>query len=170
MSLGEAETGGDQGGMMDDCARRRPTANAAPPHVATEHSMNAGLPRLPRTAAWLRARQYELADRLERLNRDVQRTHDPLVQDFSDQAVQRYRLHAITECELDRIDAALARIAAGSYGRCERCGERIDPACLEVLPQSVMCKSCKSARTDAGSADAKRTTSSSTIRRVHQRA
>jgi RNA polymerase-binding transcription factor DksA len=101
--------------------------------------MNAGLPR---TAAWLCARQYELADSLERLNRDVQRTHDP--QDFSDQALQHYRLHAITEYELDRIDAALARIAAGSYGRCERCAEPIDPVRLEVRPQSALCRSCES--------------------------
>jgi RNA polymerase-binding transcription factor DksA len=109
--------------------------------------MNASLPR---TAAWLRTRQYELADRLQRLNRDMQRVNDPLVQDSPDQAAQRQndevidQLRAATESELDRIEAALTRIAAGSYGRCERCAELIDVARLEALPESALCKSCAS--------------------------
>ncbi len=102
----------------------------------------------PRTVVWLRTRQYELAERLDRLSRDMQRANDPLVQYFPDQAAQRQndeviaRLRAITECDLRRVEAALGRLAAGSYGRCERCGEPIDPARLEALPESPVCTSC----------------------------
>jgi DnaK suppressor protein len=102
----------------------------------------------PRAAARLCARQRELADRLGRLNRDVQRVNDPLVQDFPDQALQRQndevidRLRAVTEWELDQIDSALAQIASGNYGRCERCSDSIEPARLEVIPHALLCGPC----------------------------
>ena len=47
--------------------------------------------------------------------------------------------------ELREIDAALARIEAGSYGRCERCGGTIDPERLEALPFATSCIGCASA-------------------------
>ena len=37
------------------------------------------------------------------------------------------------------IDAALARIDAGTYGRCERCGNPIDEERLEALPWATLC-------------------------------
>lgn len=106
--------------------------------------MNTQLP----TASWLCTRLGELAERLARLDRDARRADQPLVQDFADQAIQREndevidRLRAVTELELDNIDAALARIAAGAYGQCERCSEPIDAARLNALPQSVLCIHC----------------------------
>jgi RNA polymerase-binding transcription factor DksA len=36
--------------------------------------------------------------------------------------------------ELSEVDAALQRIDAGTYGRCKRCGQPIDPARLDALP------------------------------------
>lgn len=44
--------------------------------------------------------------------------------------------------EIIRIDAALARLAAGNYGRCAECDEPIDPARLEAMPDAVLCLSC----------------------------
>lgn len=41
------------------------------------------------------------------------------------------------------IDAALARIDAGTYGLCEACGKPIPEARLEVLPEATLCVSCK---------------------------
>jgi RNA polymerase-binding transcription factor DksA len=38
---------------------------------------------------------------------------------------------------------ALERLAAGSYGICERCGERIPLARLRALPETRVCVSCK---------------------------
>ncbi|HSD73525.1 MAG TPA: TraR/DksA family transcriptional regulator [Steroidobacteraceae bacterium] len=102
----------------------------------------------PRAAVRLCARQRVLAERLGRLNRDVRRTNDPLVQDFADQAVQRQndevidRLRVVIEWELDQIDGALARIAAGDYGYCERCDGLITPARLEIMPQTALCEVC----------------------------
>jgi RNA polymerase-binding protein DksA len=44
---------------------------------------------------------------------------------------------------LASIDAALARIDAGTYGRCERCGEAIAEERLEALPYATRCIECK---------------------------
>lgn len=49
--------------------------------------------------------------------------------------------------QLDDIDTALARIEAGSYGVCERCGQEIGEDRLEFRPASVLCVSCKSKKT-----------------------
>lgn len=45
--------------------------------------------------------------------------------------------------QLDDIDAALAHIEAGTYGKCARCGEDIGEDRLEFRPASILCVSCK---------------------------
>jgi RNA polymerase-binding transcription factor len=44
---------------------------------------------------------------------------------------------------LESIDAALARIDAGTYGNCERCGRPIAADRLEALPWATKCIECK---------------------------
>ncbi|WP_299844411.1 TraR/DksA family transcriptional regulator [uncultured Roseovarius sp.] len=44
--------------------------------------------------------------------------------------------------ELRRVDAALTRVADGTYGDCQQCGEQISAARLELLPDTPFCKSC----------------------------
>lgn len=43
---------------------------------------------------------------------------------------------------LNKVDHALARVSAGTYGTCESCGEAIPVARLEVLPYATMCVNC----------------------------
>ncbi len=38
-----------------------------------------------------------------------------------------------------QIDNALARVDAGTYGRCEVCGKEIEPDRLRVLPYATLC-------------------------------
>lgn len=45
---------------------------------------------------------------------------------------------------LERIEAALDRMAQGNYGFCEECGVRIPKARLEVLPDTPYCVKCAS--------------------------
>lgn len=47
------------------------------------------------------------------------------------------------ERKVESIDAALRAIAKGQYGICERCGEQIDPARLEVRPDATLCLDCQ---------------------------
>ena len=46
---------------------------------------------------------------------------------------------------LRRISAALERIEAGHYGRCENCDELISDARLEVDPTAIYCITCAGA-------------------------
>jgi DnaK suppressor protein len=48
--------------------------------------------------------------------------------------------------QLEGVDRALAKIAAGTYGICDSCGREIAPARLEARPASVLCVECKSRR------------------------
>jgi DnaK suppressor protein len=60
--------------------------------------------------------------------------------------VERDRLVVVAseaQARVVEIDAALARVEAGTYGRCEACGKAIPEARLEVLPEATLCVSCK---------------------------
>ena len=46
--------------------------------------------------------------------------------------------------DLAEIEAALNKIKKGTYGICERGGEKIDEARLAVKPQAVYCLKCES--------------------------
>ncbi len=48
--------------------------------------------------------------------------------------------------EIQRIDAALARIDQGEYGECIDCGEAIDPRRLAADPAAALCLACAEAR------------------------
>ena len=42
----------------------------------------------------------------------------------------------------DEVDAALGRVAAGTYGTCEACGKEVIPERLEALPYTRFCTPC----------------------------
>ena len=50
---------------------------------------------------------------------------------------------------LQKIDFALARLAAGTYEQCDKCGENIPLARLEAKPSVSLCLSCQEKK-DAG--------------------
>lgn len=45
----------------------------------------------------------------------------------------------VHEVALDAVDAAIARIEAGEYGRCTRCGERLADERLDADPTALDC-------------------------------
>jgi DnaK suppressor protein len=47
------------------------------------------------------------------------------------------------EHKLASIDYALRQAQNGAYGICEGCGEPIDPARLEAVPETTLCLKCK---------------------------
>ena len=62
-------------------------------------------------------------------------------------AVDRERdlaLSAQALAAVDEIDAAILRIAAGTYGACERCHQPIPKPRLKALPYARLCVACKS--------------------------
>lgn len=46
--------------------------------------------------------------------------------------------------EAERIQAALRRIAEGSYGVCTRCGEPVGEMRLKAVPHAALCINCAS--------------------------
>jgi DnaK suppressor protein len=46
---------------------------------------------------------------------------------------------------LAQVDAAIARLEGGTYGRCIRCGRDIPPGRLEALPWAAHCIDCQTA-------------------------
>lgn len=46
------------------------------------------------------------------------------------------------ELQLALVDAALGRLAAGTFGRCVECGKPVAPERLEALPWAERCIGC----------------------------
>ena len=57
---------------------------------------------------------------------------------------KRLALENRIRIELVKIEHALHKIEEGTYGYCDSCGQAIDPARLEALPQATLCLNCKS--------------------------
>jgi len=52
--------------------------------------------------------------------------------------------------QMAEVEHALDKLAKGSFGRCENCGQVIDPARMEILPYAKYCVICKAKLTRAG--------------------
>ena len=110
------------------------------------------------TSAAVRARlladRHTATARLSRLHSDfggiVEASKDSNADDEHDPegatiAFERSQVDALarqTEQHLAELDAALARVADGSYGSCERCGGQIPEGRLEARPVARTCVPC----------------------------
>ncbi|HHJ35314.1 MAG TPA: TraR/DksA family transcriptional regulator [Gammaproteobacteria bacterium] len=103
---------------------------------------------IQQTIDQLQLLRSELSHRIEAIETDVHHREEPVEKDFAEQVTQRENddvLSAIDEEAQQTvflIDAALARIEDGSYGRCASCGEKIPAARLAALPYATTCVSC----------------------------
>ena len=68
--------------------------------------------------------------------------HDPEGQTIAYDRAQVAALLAAARHDLAEIDAAQARVAAGTYGVCARCGRPIAPERLEARPAARTCVTC----------------------------
>lgn len=50
---------------------------------------------------------------------------------------------------LAAVERALRKFEDGTYGLCDICGQQIDPARMEALPQATICMACKAQAKDA---------------------
>lgn len=89
----------------------------------------------------------DLADRLDRLRVDLTRdgsagrtTTELALEQQDDEVLDR--MATSTVADLNHVNAALARIAAGTFGICERCGEVIEEQRLSALPFTTYCIKC----------------------------
>ena len=90
-----------------------------------------------------------LAQRLDRVERHIHRRDAPLSAGFNEQSVERqnddvvFALDDTLSVELSAVEAALARVESGTFGRCVTCGEGIETARLDALPFADSCVACK---------------------------
>jgi DnaK suppressor protein len=112
----------------------------------------------PDVSARLDAEREEAVDRIAALERQVgwlaeQQAHDTHDDEHDPEgvtiAVQRAQLLGLlarARRDLAGMDRAAARLAAGAYGRCLRCGRDIGEARLEALPAAETCIACAESR------------------------
>ena len=96
-----------------------------------------------RTSARLRALTGDHAGMVE-ASRDsnADDEHDP---EGATIAFERSQVEALVRqarAHLVEVDAALARLEAGTYGTCERCGQPVAPARLQARPVARTCVGC----------------------------
>lgn len=95
--------------------------------------------------AELEARQADLLGRLGVIKTELDSHQD---RDWEELATQREGDEVLegmgleAQTELRAIAAALKRVAANEYGTCQRCGNDISEARLDVLPYTPFCKEC----------------------------
>lgn len=93
----------------------------------------------------LEGRLAALQSRLASIKKDVTREHSG---DSAEQAQERENDEVVdaigneTAQSIRSVTAALERIANGSYGICENCGEKIGQARLEIVPEATRCVDC----------------------------
>ncbi|MCP1336916.1 TraR/DksA family transcriptional regulator [Futiania mangrovi] len=93
----------------------------------------------------LRARLEELSARLTGIEHDLD---EPGSADFEEQATEREGDEVLEDLgnaglkEIRMIEAALDRVAKGTFGVCASCGDEIAPARLEAVPHAPLCSDC----------------------------
>ncbi len=103
----------------------------------------------------LNGEQGELLRQLQDLGarHDADGIEDPLLEagfaDAGQATAERVNLLTMVKSlrgTLREVEAALERMDAGSYGRCQKCGQPIAEERLEALPAARLCIACKRAR------------------------
>lgn len=113
--------------------------------IAAAGSQEVGVERFQAVKDGLLERRRGLLRRVTAVQHDLRRRHDD---DSAERASELEndevleQLDEDTSREIADIDAALARIREGSYGRCTACGEEISAQRLEVLPFARTCIDC----------------------------
>ena len=97
----------------------------------------------------LERQKKEILEGAERVVQSSVETGGQLFPDPSDLASREelqgfsYRLKEREKKLLRKIDEALERIEAGSFGMCERCGEPIEEKRMMARPVTTFCIDCK---------------------------
>jgi len=92
--------------------------------------------------ATLMARFDEIVDAADGVATDDE--HDPEGHTIAWERQQASALAEDARSTLVEVDAALARLDAGTYGRCASCGGAIGAARLDALPATPTCIDCAS--------------------------
>jgi RNA polymerase-binding protein DksA len=134
---------------------------AAPPKLPEKKANRA---TIPVEDAWTRAELNAVRKELEEQARDLRGEIDDAEEvqatlkrdassegsgDEADAGTKTFeREHEMSLANNSRdlllqVERALARLDAGTYGRCENCGDPIPKARLQAFPRATLCVACK---------------------------
>ena len=137
-------------------ARPAPVREEAAARAATAATVTSAVETPPGLAERLHEQYIELQARLARLEGEAM--------EFDEDSRPRYSNHPADEAaalldrtgrdavarvlmdDMQQVERALERLAAGSYGLCDDCGQPIPPKRLEARPTATLCVSCQSKR------------------------
>ena len=94
----------------------------------------------------LEAERQQTVEKIERLQAELRSLAEPTADEADVDAFEREKTWALIQSlrfKLESIEHALHAARSGRYGICEGCGERIDPARLEIIPQATLCLKCQ---------------------------
>lgn len=94
----------------------------------------------------LRQERQDTEDRIANLREDLLRLGEPSADENDIDAYEREKIFALIqslERKIDSLERAIQFAEKGVYGLCENCGDRIDPARLEILPHATLCLKCQ---------------------------
>jgi len=97
------------------------------------------IPRLERT-------RQEVLHEMENLRADLHNMAEPSADEADVDAYEREKTWALLQRlqqKQESLDRAIKSVQNGTYGICEGCGQRIDPARLDILPEATLCLNCK---------------------------
>jgi DnaK suppressor protein len=146
-------------------SKRAPKASASAKHAAApKRSAAAALPVRKGERPWSNAEVAELRAELESeiagLRDEIAKAESDIADRLTDSVIdagddpadagaktfQREHDLALTHNARELLaqnERALARVAAGTYGVCESCGEPIGKARLQAYPRATLCVQCK---------------------------
>lgn len=103
------------------------------------------MPKLEDARRYLEDRLHRLTNRVGVIEGDLRRkpsadSEERATELENDEVLER--LGHDTIVEVTQIRAALARIEAGTYGTCAKCGGAIDAVRLAAIPDATTCRTC----------------------------
>jgi RNA polymerase-binding transcription factor DksA len=104
----------------------------------------------------LSAKVREVLERNAKVTSDLRRERLPLEADWAENAILLENDEVLEALDADgrvrvaQLQAALARLDAGTYGRCASCGDEIAAERLDAMPEVTSCIVCARAAEVSG--------------------
>jgi DnaK suppressor protein len=94
----------------------------------------------------LEQQHQQVLDEIDRLRAELRELAEPTADEADTDAYEREKTWALIQSmqrKRESIERAIRMVHNGVYGQCESCGQRIDPARLEALPETTLCFACQ---------------------------
>jgi DnaK suppressor protein len=111
-----------------------------------KRSMEVSVARRQLDIARLESARQEIMEDMQHLQADLRSMAERSADEADVDAYEREKTWALVlrlQRKLESVERALRMAENGTYGICETCGNRIDPARLEILPEAALCLKCQ---------------------------